>query len=286
MPFVETDSDRIERVLLGAGCGLQRVRSGLPGTAVPWTLRVTLPEPGQAGTPAQGPVDGRVDGSVDSRVDSRVDGSVGLSLEDASGALLAQIEDLEAARARLDGRIVDAYGAMRTVIAEQVDEHEQALAAARAAKGLPVRAGSPAARAVSVDETVLLELTTATAVPQFEAARRLRLAAAPRRHAGLRSRLAAGTVSLLHATMIAEACADLDGSLTTCSAGRPVEDVIEQVTARVLAPLPDGSRPTHALIRSRLARIVKKLRGPRDAAGARRDALARRCLDAMLTEDG
>ena len=40
MPFVETDSDRIERVLLGAGYALQRVRSGLPGTAVPWTLRL------------------------------------------------------------------------------------------------------------------------------------------------------------------------------------------------------------------------------------------------------
>ena len=66
-----------------------------------------------------------------------------MSLEDASGALLAQIEDLEAARARLDGRIVEAYGALRTVIGEQIQEHEQALAAARAAKGLPARRGRP-----------------------------------------------------------------------------------------------------------------------------------------------
>ena len=65
------------------------------------------------------------------------DRTVGLSLEDASGALLAQVEDLEAARARLDGRIVDAYGALRTMIGEQIQEHEHALAAARAAKGLP-----------------------------------------------------------------------------------------------------------------------------------------------------
>ena len=268
MPFVETDSDRIERALLGAGYGLQRVRSGLPGTEVPWALRVLrMPEPGR-GHPA--------------------DRTVGLSLEDASGALLAQVEDLEAARARLDGRIVDAYGALRTMIGEQIQEHEHALAAARAAKGLPARGGSPAARAIGVDEAVLAELTTATAVPHFEAARRLRLAASPRRHAGLRSRLAAGTVSLLHATMIAEACADLEttGAGSTGSAGSPVEELVEEVTARVLAPLPDGSRPTHALIRSRLARIVRKLRGPAQAGAARRDALARRCLDAMLTEDG
>jgi hypothetical protein len=137
-----------------------------------------------------------------------------------------------------------------------------------------------------VDEAVLAELTTATAVPRYEAARRLRLAAAPRRHAGLRSRLAAGTVSLLHATMIAEACRHLESTGGTGDTGGAVEEVVEEVTRRVLAPLPDGSRPTHALVRSRLARIVKRLRAPAGAGAARRGALARRCLDVMLTEDG
>ena len=283
MPFVEADSDRIERVLLGAGYGLQRVPLGSGEGGVPWTLRVTLP-----GLDHPDPPQTPVDTPSETPVGPPVDGSVGLSLQDASGALLAQIEDLEAERARLDGRIVAAYGALRTVIGEQLAGHERALAAARAAKGLPARGGSPAARAVGVDEAVLAELTTATAVPFFEAARRLRLAAAPRRHAGLTARLAAGTVSLLHATMIAEACHDLEhtGALgRPGDTGVPVEALVEEVTARVLAPLPDGSRPTHPLIRSRLARITRKLRGP-GSAGTRRAALARRRLEVMLTEDG
>ena len=51
----------------------------------------------------------------------------GLSLEQAAAALVAEIEDLEAQRARLDGRLVAAYGALHTVIGEQHAAHEAQL---------------------------------------------------------------------------------------------------------------------------------------------------------------
>ena len=118
---------------------------------------------------------------------------VGLSLRRAGEAILARVEALEADRSRLDGRIVDAYGALHAVLGEQL---------ARRAAG----AAGYAAAGVGADELAVMELTTATAVPAGEAARRLRLATGGRGCAGLRSRLAAGTVSLLHAAMIAAEC--------------------------------------------------------------------------------
>ena len=51
----------------------------------------------------------------------------GLSLEQAAAALVAEIEALEAERARLDGRLVQAYGALHTVIGEQHAAHEAQL---------------------------------------------------------------------------------------------------------------------------------------------------------------
>ena len=232
--------------------------------------------------------DGTFDGTFDSTFDAAGEGAeptgaaapVGvLTLADASARLLAELESLEAERARLDARIVDAYGALHTVLDAQVQEHTS-----RPGVGSPVP--------VSTDEVFLMEVTTATAVPAGEAARRLRLAHGRRTHRGLRERLTAGTVSLLHATMIAEACAELatsngaDGTGAGVPSEEQVTALVEQVTTRVLAPMPDGSRPTHTQIRSRLHRVITSLRSPEADTTRRQRARDRRGVYARLTEDG
>ena len=55
--------------------------------------------------------------------------------------------------------------------------------------------------------------------------------------------------------------------------------------ARVLAPLRDGSRPTHPVIMARLRRILAS-HAPADAGARRADALARRCPYGSIEEDG
>ncbi|HKX66039.1 MAG TPA: hypothetical protein VJN29_02350, partial [Intrasporangium sp.] len=89
----------------------------------------------------------------------------GLSLEQAAAALVAEIEALEAERARVDGRLVAAYGALHTVIGEQHAAHE-----AQLPDGWPRE--SPAEAAVTVEQLVIHEIATATAVPAGEAGRR------------------------------------------------------------------------------------------------------------------
>lgn len=83
-------------------------------------------------------------------------------------------------------------------------------------------------------------------------------------------------MSLLHATLIAEATKDLD--LT--------DEEIAKLTDRVLCPMPDGSRPTHITIRRRLTRAVTSAQDPAQAHERRRRAVARRGLDGQLTEEG
>ena len=110
----------------------------------------------------------------------RTVGAVGLSLPDAAGRLLAQVVALEADRSRLDGRIVDAYAALHTVLGAVHEQQTRALH-----PGSPDRPGSPAAAAAGVTQLVLAEVTAATAVPYGQAAGRLRLGTARRRYAGL-----------------------------------------------------------------------------------------------------
>lgn len=214
------------------------------------------------------------------------DDSTGLSLEDAAGRILAQIETLEAERSQLDGRIVDAYGALHTVTAELYTQRTETFGP-EPGPGGPRPAGwrpSAAAAAVSVEELVLLEVTAAIPLPYGEAARRLRLGAHPRRYASLRALLGSSDVSLLHAGLIAEACADL-----AMSEGRDEAEhtkLVTHVTERVLAPMPDGSHPTHAQIRSRLARVIRSLSDPDAAAKRRAKARARRAFHGQVTEDG
>ncbi|MDV3219918.1 HNH endonuclease [Intrasporangium sp.] len=190
----------------------------------------------------------------------------GLSLEQASAALLAEIEALEAERSRVDARLVEAYGALHTVMTEQHAAHD-----AQLPEGFPRE--SPAEAAVSVGQLVAHEVVAATAVPAGEASRRLRLAAAPRRHRSLLDRLAVGAVSLHHATLIATDARHLP------------DDVIGSVVERVLAPMRDGSRPSHQVIVRRLRRVLASL-SPADSGGRRGDALSRRSAHGQLDEHG
>ena len=190
----------------------------------------------------------------------------GLSLEQAAGVLVAEVEAPEADRARLDGRLVAAYAALHTVIGEQHAAHQ-----AQLPDGWPRE--NPAEAAVSVEQLVIHEVATATAVPAAEASRRLRLATRPRRHRALHERLEAGTVSLLHATLIAGQARDLPDA------------AVEPLVRRVLAPMRDGSRPTHPVIVARLCRVVAA-HAPADAGERRADALARRSAYGSIEPDG
>ena len=140
MPYLETPSP-LERVLSGAGHDPEAARPRFP-IDLAWP---PLPRTPRAAPPAlrvpegADPTADSGDGPDESDGSDGPDGSAGLSLQDASGALLAQIEELEAERARLDARIVAAYGALHTVVAEQFDQHDRVMATIRAAKGRPAR---------------------------------------------------------------------------------------------------------------------------------------------------
>ena len=231
------------------------------------TSRVTPMAPTSAGTAIT---------AVSSDMDAVVE-----RLQERADWLLARIEDLEAERARLDGRIVDAYGAFRAVVAEQVAHLEVEFSPGLVSRR---RRETPAERAVNVDVTTVDEIATATAVPAGEAARRLRLAEDAIRYAPLRDRLAVGSVSLLHAGLIADEVAALANAEGWDEAEH--DEMLAVVAERVLAPLPNGHRPTHPHIRQRLTRVLKSLQDPAAAKARREKAAARRRLTAELTEDG
>ncbi len=209
--------------------------------------------------------------------------SVSERLHRRADGLLARLEDLEAERARLDGRIVDAYGAFRAVVADQVEHLQEQLGPG---PGLVSRRRreSAAERAVNVDVATVDEIATMTGVPAGEAARRLRLAVDAIRYAALRDRLAVGSVSLLHTGLIADEVAALANAEGWDEPDH--DEALAVVVRRVLAPMPDGHRPTHPQIRQRLTRVLKALQDPAAAKARREKAAARRRLAAELTEDG
>ena len=208
-------------------------------------------------------------------------GSVSERLQERADWLLAQIVDLEAGRARLDGRIVDAYGDFRAVVAAQVAHLEVEFSPGLVSRR---RRETAAERAVNVDVATVDEITTATSVPAGEAARRLRLAVDAIRYAPLRDRLAVGSVSLLHAGLIADEVAALANAEGWDEADH--DEVLAMVVERVPAPMPGGHRPTHPQIRQRLTRVLKAVQDPAAARARRERATARRRLAAELTEDG
>jgi hypothetical protein len=202
-------------------------------------------------------------------------------LQEQADGLLARIDDLEAERARLDGRIVDAYGDFRAVVAEQVAHLEGEFSPGLVSRR---RRETATERAVNVDVAALDEITTMTAVPAGEAGRRMRLAVDAIRYAQLRDRLAAGSVSLQHAALIADEVSALAHAEGWDEADH--DELLTVVVERVLAPMPDGHRPTHPQIRQRLTRALKALHDPGAAKARRERAATRRRLTAELTEDG
>ncbi len=179
-----------------------------------------------------------------------------LSLHDEADAVLSQIERLEVQKARLEGRIVDAYAALHSV-------EEQQLAQLTTSSPVPITA----------DQVAAQEIACATGVGVAEVSRRLELATAPRRHRVLRERLRAGAVSLHRALRIVVETRMLD------------DDVIAELEATVLAPARDGSIASHRLFGERLRRCVRAA-DPRGQEERRRAATARRTVFGRLVEDG
>ncbi|WP_207556008.1 HNH endonuclease signature motif containing protein [Intrasporangium flavum] len=148
-------------------------------------------------------------------------------LDAAGDRVLAQVEGLEWAKARLEARLLEAYAALHTIQEQQL---------ARLATAAPVP--------VSADRVVAAEIACATGVGEAEVSRRLELALATRRHRVLLEALRHGRVSLYRAlTVVAEARALPD-------------DALPALEAVALAPAPDGSVASQRLFRARLRRCV------------------------------
>ena len=178
------------------------------------------------------------------------------SLHDEADAVLSQIERLEVQKARLEGRIVDAYAALHSV-------EERQLAELTTSSPVPITA----------DQVAAQEIACATGVGVAEVSRRLELATAPRRHRVLRQRLRTGTVSLHRALRIVTETRMLD------------DDVIAELEVTVLAPTCDGSIASQRLFGERLRRCVRAA-DPRGQEERRRAAMARRTVFGRLVEDG
>ena len=170
--------------------------------------------------------------------------------------MLSQIERLEVQKARLEGRIVDAYAALHSV-------EEQQLARLTTSSPVPITA----------DQVAAQEIACATGVGVAEVSRRLELATAPRRHRVLRQRLRAGAVSLQRALRIVVETRMLD------------DDVIADLEATVLAPARDGSIASQRLFGDAVAALRASGR-PARCRGAAGCATARRTVFGRLVEDG
>ncbi|MBC9820752.1 HNH endonuclease signature motif containing protein [Terrabacter sp. MAHUQ-38] len=178
------------------------------------------------------------------------------SLLAASEAALARIERLEAEKARIEGRLVDAYAALHTI------EEQQATA---------LVTSSPVP--ITVTQVVTQEIACATGVGPAEVSRRLELATAPRRHRVVREALRRGEVSLYRALQVVTETRTLP------------DELVGDVATTVLAPAPDGSIASQRLFSSRLRRCIRAADDRRsDERG--RSAEAARTAYGRVTEDG
>src|SRR3954468_16359126 len=179
-----------------------------------------------------------------------------LSLDDEAGAVLSQIERIESDKARLEGRLIDAYAALHSI-------EEQLLARLTTSSRVPITA----------DQVAGQEIACATGVGASEVGRRLELATAPRRHRVLRECLRAGTVSLQRALRIVVETRALD------------DCVIPDLETTVLAPAPDGGVASQRLFATRLQRCVRSA-DSRGSEERRRAARLRRTAYGRVVEDG
>ncbi|MGO4361202.1 HNH endonuclease signature motif containing protein [Terrabacter sp. RAF57] len=195
-------------------------------------------------------------GQAKARADRAQERSASLTLDDEAEEVLSQIERLEVQKARLEGRLVDAYAALHSV-------EEQQLARWTTSSPVPITA----------DQVAAQEIAWATGVGATEVARRLELATAPRRHRVLRERLRTGAVSLQRALRVV---------VETRALG---DDVLPDLEATVLAPAPDGAVASQRLFATRLQRCVRSA-DSRAAEGRRRSSRLRRTAYGRLVEDG
>lgn len=178
------------------------------------------------------------------------------SLLAESEAALAQIERLESEKARIEGRLLDAYAALHTI-------EEQQAAALVTSSPVPV----------TVAQVVTQEIACATGVGPAEVDRRLELATAPRRHRVLRQALRRGEVSLYRALQV-----------VTETRALP-DELVGDVVTTVLAPTRDGSVASQRLFSSRLRRCARAA-DDRGTNERKRSAEARRTAYGRMTEDG
>lgn len=179
------------------------------------------------------------------------------SLFTAGQSALREIEQLEAEKARLEGRLVDAYASLHTVLEQQHDV-------------LGLSCGPVPLNAETV---VTQEIACATGVGAAEVSRRLELATTPRRHRVLREALRAGSVSLHRALRVVAETRLLP------------DEVLPDLETTVLASAPDGSISSQRLFASRLRRCVRSA-DTRSGDERRRSAEASRTAHARLTDDG
>jgi hypothetical protein len=173
---------------------------------------------------------------------------------------MAQIEALEAVKARVEADLIAAYGALHTIAEQQI-------------AALPAGSSRRAAALVSPVRVVAEEIALATGVGAGEVGRRLTLATAPRRHRRLLAALREGGTSLYRAVQVASETVQL-----------PDADVAA-VEEAVLAPSRDGRPVGQRTFTARLRRAVASV-DTRGTAERRDQARSRRGVFGRVVEDG
>lgn len=196
-------------------------------------------------------------GVEDDQVRSAAMADVQGSLTAIGERALRTIEALEAEKARVEARLLAAYGALHTIESQQV----QTLAL------------TPGSLHVSADRVVTEEIALATGVGMGEVARRLSLATSLRRHRTILAALRSGATTLHRALQVA--------SETTALSDADVAAVEEAV----LAPCRDGRALPQRTFVTRLRRAIASVDG-RGSDERRAHARSRRGVFGRLTGDG
>ena len=170
---------------------------------------------------------------------------------------LGTIEALETEKARVEARLLAAYGALHTIESQQVET-------------LALAAGS---LHVSADRVVSEEIALATGVGVGEVARRLSLATAPRRHRTILAALRSGATTLHRALQVASETAALSDA------------DVAAVEEAVLAPSRDGRTLSQRTFVTRLRRAIASV-DTRGSDERRAQARSRRGVFGRLTGDG
>ncbi|GAB2750944.1 hypothetical protein GCM10027039_05660 [Terrabacter koreensis] len=182
------------------------------------------------------------------------------SLLRSSERVMAQIEALEAAKARVEADLIAAYGALHTIAEQQI-------------AALPAGSSRRAAALVSPVRVVAEEIALGTGVGAGEVGRRLTLATAPRRHRRLLAALREGGTSLYRAVQVA------------CETVQLSDADVATVEEAVLAPSRDGRPVGQRTFSARLRRAVASV-DTRGADERRAQAKARRGVFGRMVEDG